>query len=305
MENETRLKVFATAAVAKSITRAADILTISQPAVSRHIKLLEAEIGCPLFRRHGRGIELTDNGQRLFDVVSPALNRINATIGQLQLSAKSVAGQLRIASVHSVNSYYIMPRLKDVLDINPNITVQILEQSSLDVGISVERGLADIGLAYDSMIASQDLHIVRLHDECMQLIHSAQDEIKLSAHLNKDGAFELGPDLNFVVLSAGYALRRMMDLRLGQNMRHTIQVETINLMLEAVRAGLGVCVLPKNMPHHMIEGKGLIRKEIAPPEMSRTVVAIARPESLNVPIIAHMMEEFVKAANQLSNNQSL
>jgi len=301
MDREARLKVFAAAAIAKSITKAAERLDISQPAVSRHIKLLEEDLGCALFRRHGRGIELTYNGERLFDVVNPALNRIDAMVGQLQLSAKSVTGQLRIASVHTLNTYFVIPLLKQTMEVFPDLSLQMLERSSLDIGFLVERGLADVGLAYDTMIASDDLLSIRLHDESMQIFYSEDDREAIERSLTEEGDVEIKQDFRFIAPPAGYALRQLMDQHLGPGYRYPIEIETITLMLDAARFGLGVCILPKNMPEDLIEGKGLMRKDIAHPEMSRSVVLITRRNATSVPLIAHVVDDFVSAARAISN----
>lgn len=296
MEREARLKFFVAAAKANSITRAAEQLAVSQPAVSRQIKLLEHEMGCRLFRRHGRGIALSDNGQRLFDVVSPAFNRIDAVVGQIQLSSKSVTGQLRIASAHTLNTYFVVPLLRETMREFPGLSLKMLERSSFEVGHIVERGLADVGLAYDTMIGSEMLSTIRLHDENMYIFYSDIDEANIIASMNKEESVELHSGLNFIAPPVGYALRQLTDQYTAPNTRYSIEVETITLMLDAVRNGMGVCILPGNMPTPLIEGRGLKRARIANNDMSRTVVLVTRHDARAVPAVAHIIDEFKKAA---------
>jgi DNA-binding transcriptional LysR family regulator len=301
MKNQQRLRVFVAVALARSITRAAETLEISQPAVSRHIRLLENSLGCALFRRHGRGIELTHDGQRLLDVAAPALSRIDAICGQLKLSSQSVSGRLTIASVHTLNQYFLVPLLTEVLKTYPDLSINLLERSSLDVGNLVERGLADIGLAYDSMVTGDNLRITRLHDETMQVFHAPSMEDEITQFLDSAGRIDLAPDIKIIIPPSGYALRQLMDLRMGARARHVLQVETVDMMLQSARAGLGVCVLPKNLPPDMIEERGLVRKDITAPDMTRTVVLIMRPESETIPAVAHTANAFAEAALNLKD----
>ncbi|WP_158215768.1 LysR family transcriptional regulator [Notoacmeibacter marinus] len=303
MNREPRLKVFVAAAIARSITRAAEKLEISQPAVSRHIKLLEEDVGCALFRRNGRGIELTDSGQQLFEVVNPAFNRIDAVVGQLQLSAEAVAGHLRIASVHTLNTYFVVPLLQEIMTAFPNLSLQMFERSSLDVGELVERGLADVGLAYDTMISSEKLQAVRLQEETMQVFYGKASQVQIDGATDRAGKVELTENLKFVAPPVGYALRQLMDQHLGQKLRHSIEVETITLMLDAVHIGLGVCILPANMPRYLIEDRGLMRRDIVYPQMSRSVVLITHRHMKSVPVVAHIIDRFVQAAKQIGDKE--
>jgi len=77
------LKSFQEVAAAGSLSHAADRLRLAQPALSRHISLLEREIGVPLFTRHGRGMHLTEAGAAL-------LARIDGPLRELERAAAEV-----------------------------------------------------------------------------------------------------------------------------------------------------------------------------------------------------------------------
>ena len=69
-------KTFYTVAKVKSMTKASEELMVSQPAISKSIRMLEAQLGGTLFNRSNKGLELTEEGQMLFDKIRPALDSI-------------------------------------------------------------------------------------------------------------------------------------------------------------------------------------------------------------------------------------
>ena len=85
------LTVFAAAAASGSFSRAADLLFVTQGAVSRQIRQLAKYLGCPLFVRHKRGLKLTAEGQLLLPVVDDALGRMVGACDNLRTPADLLA----------------------------------------------------------------------------------------------------------------------------------------------------------------------------------------------------------------------
>lgn len=90
------LRAFEVAARSSSFTRAAEELSLTQSAISRHIRTLESQFGCRLFERHGPRLVLTEAGQRLarelkvgFRIIEDACLPLRANTGQLRLKAPS------------------------------------------------------------------------------------------------------------------------------------------------------------------------------------------------------------------------
>ncbi|MBW8837639.1 MAG: LysR family transcriptional regulator, partial [Burkholderia sp.] len=69
--HDTQLRMFVAVAKFHSLRAAAEAVGITQPALSRHIQSLESKLGHALFRRHGRGMQLTSDGEALFRAVEP------------------------------------------------------------------------------------------------------------------------------------------------------------------------------------------------------------------------------------------
>lgn len=92
-----------------SFTKASEELKTTRVAVSSQIKLLEGQLGCSLFRRHHRGLRLTQAGAALAETVSPSFQAISDTLDRFV--APSQEHQLAISASHGMSSHWLMPRL--------------------------------------------------------------------------------------------------------------------------------------------------------------------------------------------------
>jgi LysR family glycine cleavage system transcriptional activator len=114
--------VFAVAARHQNFAHAAEELGLTASAVSHHVRTLESILGVRLFERHARGAYLTTQGRMLGDTVGAALSEIEAMAMSLK-SAPRNANRLRVATLHSLNYCWILPRLKRFTEANPRVHV--------------------------------------------------------------------------------------------------------------------------------------------------------------------------------------
>ncbi len=118
------LRAFESAARLLSFTRAADELSVTQSAVSHQVKALEDWAGIPLFRRDGRQVALTEAAAKFLPTVTAALDQI-ALAGRKLQAVDPGQGWLTVAMMPSFAGKWLVPRLADFRDKNPNIDVWI------------------------------------------------------------------------------------------------------------------------------------------------------------------------------------
>jgi LysR family nitrogen assimilation transcriptional regulator len=99
------LRYFQVVAECGSYSRGAEMLCISQPAVSRAIQQLESELGQALFNRHGHGVSLTEAGEKLIDHTRTILHQVADARSDVERTGKSLGGTLRIALPSAVGAY--------------------------------------------------------------------------------------------------------------------------------------------------------------------------------------------------------
>ena len=140
------LVVFETAARHQSFTRAADALHVTQAAVSHQIKTLESWLGVPLFHRLGRGqgLVLTDAGRAYLPQVSAALDAVRTATGAVMDRRRRRV--LRIGTLDSFGSLWLVPRLARFIEQNPEVDVRLLA-ADLDADVLM-MGAVDIDIRY-------------------------------------------------------------------------------------------------------------------------------------------------------------
>jgi LysR family transcriptional regulator, glycine cleavage system transcriptional activator len=140
-----QLHTFEAVARHRSFTLAAGELFLTQSAVSRQIKALEDALGLRLFRRLHRAIEITAEGQRLFETVSRGLDEIGACLAALGASAR--APQITVCASVAFAWFWLMPRLERFGALQPDIDLRVL---ATDQTVLPGAGEVDVAILFGS-----------------------------------------------------------------------------------------------------------------------------------------------------------
>ena len=149
INNLNYYNVFYTVAKTGSISRAANQLYISQPAVSKAISNLEENMGIALFVRNSRGVALTEEGTILYDYIERALDNIIKGEESLKKYNELGIGHIRIGVSPSLCKHILLDYLKPFIKDNPNIkvsidchstknTIRLLKNEEIDIGLICE-----------------------------------------------------------------------------------------------------------------------------------------------------------------------
>lgn len=138
------LRAFEAAARHNGFVAAAEELNVSRGAISRHVKLLEDHLGTPLFRRHAKGVTLTEAGKRLRPVLSDAFDAISREAQRLSTSA----ADLRIICPPATSIRWLIPKLELFRQRHPEIRVRLTTEFHSEIGMDVSN--YDIGFSVES-----------------------------------------------------------------------------------------------------------------------------------------------------------
>lgn len=122
-----QLRAFTTIVSAGSLGRAAEVLHVTQPALSRIIKRLEDEVGAPLFERHSKGMQLTVIGQALLPHATLLQHEADYAREEIDAMRGLAKGTIRVGAVGSIASYVLPLAVGTVVARWPNLRVEILE----------------------------------------------------------------------------------------------------------------------------------------------------------------------------------
>lgn len=198
ISNLNNYVIFYTVAKAGNISKAANQLYISQPAISKSISKLEAELGTALFARSSKGVTLTEEGQVLYEYVERAFDSLNMGEENLKNYKELGIGHIRIGVSTSLCKHILLDYLKDFIKENPNIkfsidchstlnTIKLLKNDDIDIGLICNTELPK-GIVYSPVKEIHDVFVASLEylDNFYERNGNALDDVimdELSPHI--------------------------------------------------------------------------------------------------------------------------
>ena len=259
-----KLRVFHAVAEAGSFTHAGEALNLSQSAVSRQISALEESLSVPLFHRHARGLILTEQGDLLYRTAREVFGKLAMTESMLTESKDRPRGPLKVTTTVSFGSAWLTPRLREFLDLYPEIQVSLLvDDSELDLSMRE----ADVAIRMQAPrqpdLVQRHLMSVRYH------IYASPDYLKRHGtpkkieDLNRHRIIVYGDDGRPPVRNINWLMEA--GLKPGQERRPVLSINNANAILRAIHTGLGIGAVPDFMTG---DAEGLVRilPEVQGPE---------------------------------------
>jgi DNA-binding transcriptional LysR family regulator len=238
----TQLTAFLAVVRGGSVTAAADELVVTQPSVSSALAALRRELGCDLFERSGRGIQLTEAGRTFAPYAVDVLGLLGQGRQAAREAADVAARRLRIAAVTTAAESFVPPLMREFSDRNPDTELTlvvgnhdaVLDQllsHSVDVAITGKPPV-DARLVAEPLIANEITCITAPEDPAAA--GSAVASVALS-----DRAWLLRePGSGTRVLNEQFLAERGMA-------PDTLTIGSNGAIKQAVRAGLGVSLLSR------------------------------------------------------------
>ncbi|ARN23995.1 LysR family transcriptional regulator [Piscinibacter gummiphilus] len=278
---DRQLRYFLCIAELGSLSKAAEDLEQTQSGISKQLSSLEAQLGQSLFSRTGRGVQLTEVGQRLYESLRPAYREIDRALDSARQHNPS-QGSIKLATVHTLSYYFTADVVATFVSRLPAANLSLLGRSSPDVVALVEGGKADVGFVYDSAVDSGEVTSIPLFDDVMCLIvgraASRHEPVDLT-----------GGTPRLIGFPPHYALRRMIHSA-GIHPTCVAEAETIDAMLKLVSMDVGNCILPCRIPDKLLLEYNLKKVPIAAPPLRRRVVAIHHRDRPASPLLKQFLE---------------
>lgn len=155
-------RAFYTVAQTGNVTKAAELLCLSQPAVTRSIHRLEESLGCKLFTRVSRGVRLTVEGTALFSHVDSAFKSLSNGERELKRLAAFEAGTPIIGAAETPLYHFLLPKLGQFREMHPNVTLQLQGSSTHETIQMLRAEQADVVLAVSPLTDVEDLSVTEL-----------------------------------------------------------------------------------------------------------------------------------------------
>ncbi len=248
MERATVTDLIAFLAVARerNFTRAAAQLGVSQPALSRTIRALEARLGVRLLTRSTRSVAPTEAGERLVQTVGPHFDGIDAGLATLIAMREKPAGSLRITSVEHASDTILAPAVARLLTDYPDIRVEIINDYGL-TDIVAER--YDAGVRLGEQVA-KDMIALRIGPDFQQVLVGAPSYFAQRPRPDTPHDLTAHACINLRLPTSG-GLWSWPFVKDGRELKvraeGPLAFNAISLIVNAALSGLGLAYLPEDV----------------------------------------------------------
>ncbi|SFA98917.1 LysR substrate-binding domain-containing protein [Clostridium frigidicarnis] len=241
--NLQQLEYLKTIAETENFTVAANLLSVTQPALSKSISKLEDELNVPLFEKNGRNIKLTRFGRIFLNHSNIALMEIEKGVKELEDIINPNTGTISISSTSSIGTYFMPFIISGFLNTSPNTKFQFNYQSIPDILKDLKSGKIDLGFYHniDGIDSNDEIESIAIKREEYVLIvpkkHALSNRFEVSLKELKDESFVAFCDGNKdkMLSYAEY---------LGYIPKISIHPSEASMLEGLVAAGAGISVVP-------------------------------------------------------------
>jgi DNA-binding transcriptional LysR family regulator len=248
-----QLKAFHAIAKFQSITKAAEAMSMTQPAVSIQLKNLQEQFEVPLTEIIGKKIHITEFGQELVDTADRIFGELDQ-IEEKMLELKGLlGGKIRISAV-STGKYIIPYLMADFMNIYPHVEISLNVSNRFKVLAHLQENSTDLALV-SLWPDDLDLESIQLAENKWYLACSPEKKESYQAYVNA-GAWDKVP---FVLREKGSGTRTIMENFFNERDIHVetrLELATNEAVKQALMAGLGVSLLSNfSMAQEIKEGR--------------------------------------------------
>jgi len=272
-----QLTYFRKVAEAKSISRAAEELLITQPAVSKQIRALEEEVGERLFDRIGKKVFLTRAGEVLYGYADRALRTLEEAKTAVRDMSEICAGELVIGTSDHISLHRLPGVLKTYITTYPKVELKLRCHRSETILDMVIKNLVDFGVITLPGQPIQNLASVTIWKDPMSLVFPKGHPLEeLETIRLKDAA-----GYGMILPEAGTTTRKFIDSAFsGKRLvpKVAMEVAYIETIKGLVKVGLGVSVLPEKAVKQEVEEGTLVTAKIQDAAFSRDLGVVYRKD---------------------------
>lgn len=255
-------RIFYVVAKKGNITKAAEELYISQPAVTQAIHTLEKQIGAPLFIRAKKGVTLTEEAKVLYQFVESGLNYIQNGENKFKELMYVESGTLKIGASTTVTQHVLLEYLDIFQDKYPNVSISITNDLTQDLIKLLREGSIDLLILNLPMKEYKDIEVIpflEVHDTFMV---GKRKKNLIQKKLDLNNLKE-----NFIFQKSPSNTRRFLDSWLTDNnivINPKYDVVSFNLVKDMTRMGLGIGYITKEFAKKELETGELFELDFMP-----------------------------------------
>ncbi|MCR6107767.1 LysR family transcriptional regulator [Salipaludibacillus agaradhaerens] len=240
--NITWLRTFLIAAEYENFYKTSEVLFLSQPTVTVHIRKLEKELGIPLFMKKGRNVRLTSYGREFLKHAQAIMANMDEGIDHIEKLRQGYNKTLTIAVSPLIASTYLPFWMKQFLKTNSHVEIDVHVLESHLIAEEVDKGKADIGLSRQESRRS-DLICEKIYEEPVKIVAPyALDKFPLASSVTLEEIIN-----TYVLLThnhPGYWDPVLLELKNAYRQVRTMKVSQVSITKRFIEEGIGFSILP-------------------------------------------------------------
>ncbi|UYO44304.1 LysR family transcriptional regulator [Rhodopseudomonas palustris] len=287
--NLKQLEYFMHVAELGSFSKAAMVLDVAQPALSRQVRGLETELRQQLFLRNGRGVALTEAGRRLFDHSVAIMQMVAHAREDLGASRDAPVGRVTIGLPPSIARQLTLPLIDHFKRTLPSARLAIVEGLSSHIIEWVTTGRADVGLVYNPD-AQSGIEITPLLQEPLGLVSYAPAGKRRTAAAPLP--FKELSKYPLIVPERVHAMRRLLENEAalaGVKLDIAWEVSSVPSIIELVCAGYGHAVLTRSGVAASPRAAELVMRPLIEPAPASALCLVVSATRRPTPLAQHSM----------------
>jgi LysR family nitrogen assimilation transcriptional regulator len=297
MMDINQLRTLVAVAELGSLSKAADNLCVAQPALSRHIILLEESLKTRLFDRHGRGMIITDQGRVVLGHALRILAEFESIKAEVASGNDTMSGHISIGLPPTVAEFMTVPLIAAIREKRPNASCRIVSGYSLHLFDWINRGKIDLAILYDPQ-AIRSLKSEAFVEEELYLVAPGDAGLTLDCAVD----FRLLDNKPLLLPSGEHSLRQIADRaadECGFHLDVPIEVDSYPELKQLVASGLGWTILPLTPIEAEIASGQLSAARMANPVLKRSLELSFPADRPTTPVGSFVRSTMISVASRL------
>lgn len=302
--NLKQLEYFVRVAELGSFSKAAMILNIAQPALSRQVRLLETDLHVNLLTRNGRGVVLTEVGQRLFDHSVGILQLVARATEDIESARDEPAGRIVIGLPPSMGRLLTPPLVEGFRRSLPKARLAVVEGLSAHLAEWIATGRVDVGLLHNPEPQAA-LEVTPVLDEPLGVVSPAVAATGgAKKKVGAGGTVTLAElaRLPLILPERSHAIRKLLETQAaltGHKLNIALEISSVQSILELVRGGHGHAILTPTALVASGQPEAFVMRKLVEPGLTSTLCLAVSAHKPATPLTRHvlrLLRELILAA---------
>ena len=282
MVNLELYRVFYTVARCGSLTRAAEELYISQPAVSQAVKQLETQLGTPLFNRLHKGMELSaQGGELVFADVEKALQLLSGVEDRLSELKQSATGTLRIGASETIFQYVLADKIVEYHKLYPQVKIDLISDVSPKIIDCLKSDRCDVGFLNLPIEPDDGIRLTDSVALLSDVFVAGEAFAELKGKQLSVWDLQNYPLLLLEPHTIARAAVNHYAESLGVRLQPAVEVDSWGFMKKLVTEGMGIGCIPREYMLPEAADGSIFEIEVTPAMPSRSV-GVALPKNTSI-----------------------